>query len=78
MENSTANFILPEIDQKRCILCGKCVDICTEKVLILNEDRILFDKPEACIFCASCEAVCPENAIRCAYEIVWNKYKEIT
>ncbi len=71
------NLILPTIDLKKCILCGDCVDACPENVLELDNDTLVFIRPEACTYCTACEAVCPTNAVRCAYEIRWeNIYKE--
>ena len=65
------NLILPIIDQKKCILCGDCVDACPEDVLELDNGQLVFIRPEACTYCTACEAVCPTNAVRCAYEIRW-------
>lgn len=71
-ENSVTNFILPTIDRKKCVLCGDCVEICPENVLILDRDQLCFSRPEACTFCAACEEICPEDAVRCAFEIRWS------
>lgn len=45
-----------------CILCGACVDECTEEALYLGETQaeVIADK---CIDCGACIEVCPTDAI---------------
>lgn len=58
-----------------CLRCGKCVEICRDKMEInaLNLGYLDFDHPvetdfrvteEKCILCGACAANCPNNAIK--------------
>lgn len=56
----------PFFSRKKCIGCGKCVEICPPDALILkgvNKKYISIDY-EKCIRCYCCHEVCPVNAIR--------------
>jgi MinD superfamily P-loop ATPase len=54
---------LPEIDERRCTLCGDCVMICPTDALQAAGDRTIVVQPRRCISCAVCEPVCPVAAI---------------
>ncbi|MSR57132.1 MAG: 4Fe-4S dicluster domain-containing protein [Planctomycetaceae bacterium] len=55
--------ILPQIDARRCTLCGDCLRACpTECLAIAPHSRIVV-APQLCISCTVCEAVCPAAAI---------------
>lgn len=64
------------IDRNRCILCGRCIRACREKVcndtldfanrgletkIIVDEDILLGDS--SCISCGACAQVCPTGSI---------------
>jgi nitroreductase/NAD-dependent dihydropyrimidine dehydrogenase PreA subunit len=50
------------IDEKKCVLCGKCTKVCSQHVFYTENKSIKFDNP-ACVKCYHCYAVCPEEAI---------------
>ncbi len=52
----------PIFDHERCILCGKCVQICKAEALSVIEGRVHIHDPN-CIRCYCCHEVCPVNAI---------------
>ena len=54
------NLIL--IKEGNCIACGKCVDVCGAKVLILS-DKVEIAYPELCISCGHCVAICDYDAL---------------
>ncbi len=68
-------MLLPEIDLARCTGCGECAQGCPQSVLVMQDDRPVFDHPQDCTFCADCEALCTSHAIRCAFEIAWDDYE---
>lgn len=48
----------------KCVLCGKCVDICPNGALLLNEaeNRVTVDD-ERCSDCLACVDACPTSAM---------------
>lgn len=53
----------PEImfDTSRCILCGRCIEVCPHKASIKQENEIQISR-ELCQGCATCVALCPGEA----------------
>ena len=60
----TVTTPVPEVDEKKCNLCGKCDEICQFKAIIVIADTAVMTFPELCHSCGGCEKVCPENAIK--------------
>jgi len=54
---------VPEVDEDKCNLCGKCGEICQFKAIVVIGNTVL-PFPELCHSCGGCMAVCPEKAIR--------------
>ena len=65
-------------EQEDCILCGRCVRMCSEQMMAgaigftgRGQDRAIgtpFDVPsEVCRFCGGCIYVCPACELRCTY-----------
>lgn len=58
-----------EIDQSKCIRCGKCIHVCPFSSLrFVDEPCGNFKKsikffPEGCIACMHCGSVCPQDAL---------------
>jgi MinD superfamily P-loop ATPase len=53
---------VPEVDMKKCNLCGKCGEICQFKAIVVIGDIVL-PFHELCHSCGGCFEVCPEKAI---------------
>lgn len=56
-----------ELDQSRCVRCGRCIQVCSPALFERQEDKtVRFLKEDAarCIKCGHCIAVCPKAAIR--------------
>ena len=51
------------IDLEKCDNCGDCVDVCTEEVLILDEELVVVVNEENCANCEACIEVCDIEAI---------------
>ena len=54
-----------QVDQKKCIRCGECVNECPVNILVIG-DSIPFiadGRDGECIGCQHCLAVCPEGAV---------------
>lgn len=54
---------LPDIDERRCTLCGDCLFACPTECLYLVRRTEIVVAPQNCISCGICEAVCPVTAI---------------
>ena len=56
--------MLPEIDEKKCMMCGKCADICNFHSLVFFQKlkKILFF-PNMCHSCGACVELCPVKCI---------------
>ncbi|MFO7612698.1 MAG: EFR1 family ferrodoxin [Clostridia bacterium] len=60
------------VDIEKCNLCKKCIMMCPENNIFLENGRISFG--ENCTFCVRCYNYCPQTAIR-AYGKVHNPKK---
>jgi len=61
-ETQTIFAPVPEVNEDKCIYCGKCAEICQFKAIaVLNETVLVFE--ELCHSCGGCWEVCPEDAI---------------
>ena len=61
-EVKTITTPVPEVDEKKCTLCGKCAEICQFKAIIVIGETVL-PFHELCHSCGGCVEVCPEKAI---------------
>ncbi|MDR1605050.1 MAG: 4Fe-4S binding protein [Gracilibacteraceae bacterium] len=57
------------IDQEKCNSCGKCVEICPEDVLWLEDGPAWARYPKECWHCGSCVYDCPTGAIEVDLEL---------
>jgi nitroreductase/NAD-dependent dihydropyrimidine dehydrogenase PreA subunit len=53
---------LIHVDQKKCIRCGMCVNVCPS-ILEMGKNGPEEKYPELCIACGQCVAVCPQAAL---------------
>lgn len=54
--------LVPQIDQARCTVCGRCAEVCAfNAIAVLAQNVLVF--PELCHGCGSCTLNCPEQAI---------------
>jgi nitroreductase/NAD-dependent dihydropyrimidine dehydrogenase PreA subunit len=64
---SRISFPFPQIDEEKCVGCGRCVQTCPIQLFMLNENQKCCSNDRYddfwCILCENCIAVCPENAI---------------
>jgi MinD superfamily P-loop ATPase len=53
---------VPEVDRRKCTLCGECAEVCAyNAIVVLKKDVLTF--PELCHGCGGCSLLCPEKAI---------------
>ncbi|MGD2124530.1 MAG: ATP-binding protein [Desulfobacteraceae bacterium] len=62
-KTETITTPVPEVDEQRCTLCGKCDEICRFKAIVVIGSTVL-PFHELCHSCGGCVEVCPEGAIR--------------
>jgi adenylylsulfate reductase subunit B len=53
-----------EILKQKCVVCGKCAEICPGSLIKLGADAAYIKYPKDCWGCASCVKECPNAAIR--------------
>ena len=63
---------MPKLDLAKCDYCGLCVSVCECGAIVMTNHTITIIETEECGWCTMCEVVCPNNAITCAYEIVFD------
>ena len=71
---SMCNYMYrPEIkvDAKRCDVCGKCVKVCPEEILIETAEGIKTQNELECTLCMDCADACPKDPS--AVEMSWDK-----
>jgi len=61
-ETKTITTPVPQVDETKCNLCGKCGEICRFKAIVVIGETVL-PFPELCHSCGGCMEVCPEKAI---------------
>ncbi len=61
-EKEAVSTPVPKVDEDKCTLCRKCVEICRFRAIIVIGEVIL-TFPELCHSCGGCMIVCPEKAI---------------
>ncbi|MGB9820766.1 MAG: glycyl-radical enzyme activating protein [Pseudothermotoga sp.] len=47
----------------KCIHCQSCVDICPNRALSFDEDRLMLDRTR-CTSCGKCAQICPTTALK--------------
>ncbi|MDL2327079.1 DUF362 domain-containing protein [Ruminococcaceae bacterium OttesenSCG-928-A11] len=52
----------PVVARGTCIGCGKCADICPQKVISIDNKKAVIHR-ENCIHCFCCHEICPVHAI---------------
>lgn len=59
-------MITISIDEKACVSCSLCVDICPTKVFTFDNVKDLPEValPKECFGCLSCSEICPSDAIQ--------------
>ena len=61
-ETLTITTPVPQVDEEKCNLCGKCAEICQFKAIVVIGETVL-PFHELCHSCRGCVLVCPEKAI---------------
>ena len=58
------------INKQHCIQCGKCIQICPQDAIFMEEEKYIIDERK-CIGCLKCKDICQTQAI-----ITEHKYKQ--
>ncbi len=61
-EEKKITVSVPEINENRCIYCGKCSKFCAYNALAVVPHKVLVFA-DLCHSCKGCELVCPKNAV---------------
>ena len=58
------DVVTPALDEKKCIGCGACMDVCPHAVFSMNgSKRIRIADRDACMECGACALNCPTEAL---------------
>lgn len=60
-----------EVDSEQCNACGKCVEVCSKRVLIKVGKTIEIREPLECSLCEDCVDACPKDPP--AIKVDWHK-----
>lgn len=52
------------VDDKKCVGCGVCQEICPLDCIRMNEDHRPYVRYDKCWYCGSCQIDCPQEAIK--------------
>jgi len=55
-------LLVPRLDEERCTLCGRCVEVCVTSAWVLAGGRLHLAE-DLCSGCGSCVHQCPEKAL---------------
>jgi ferredoxin len=55
--------LMPDVDEKNCNGCGKCVDKCPENAIALSDKGVAEISKDKCTRCHKCVKTCPNEAI---------------
>ncbi len=55
-------------DQKKCVSCLHCMDLCSAQAITFASGRIHID-PDTCVGCGTCAAECPVKALELQGEV---------
>lgn len=53
---------VPEVDEDKCVRCGRCAQVCAYKAIAVLGDTVLVLE-ELCHGCGGCSLLCPHGAI---------------
>lgn len=60
---------IPQIDERRCNRCGRCIAVCPTHAVGWAGQRPVILRPGDCAFCGICEDQCPTGAVSLVYEL---------
>lgn len=64
------------LDQKKCIGCGMCLNVCPQAVLSLTNGTIEIANRNGCMECGACARNCPVEALRACRDGLCNSSDE--
>ncbi|MGB5159294.1 mercury methylation ferredoxin HgcB [Desulfobacterium sp. N47] len=57
------NVATLKLDTKKCIGCGRCLEVCPHQVFSLAGKKAIITNFDACMECGACAINCPSTAI---------------
>jgi DNA-directed RNA polymerase subunit D len=56
-------YPIVEIDQSKCDLCKKCIDVCPTHILEIKNNKLVVTDIEQCTSCKTCMELCENDAV---------------
>lgn len=53
-----------ELDQDRCVGCGRCMEVCPHAVFRMADKKVRLADRDACMECGACQLNCPVKALK--------------
>jgi MinD superfamily P-loop ATPase len=67
--------LLPNFNEKKCIKCGRCAEVCKENAVVFIKDRYPFIVTGQCNGCGACLLTCPSGALTHGKQVIGVIYK---
>lgn len=62
----------PAVDTRSCVGCGKCIKVCAQSAIALDQERKSHIDHARCVGCGRCVAICPTDAVEPCFDAAFD------